>query len=103
MKCLCVCQSPGASRAFCEHCKGNNIVGNYWKERKIMEFFINRPVKIIWERDVIPQSDKIFKIIKIIELNSEIFVVIDASDNYGKAAKKESLIRLSDIRSITLI
>lgn len=33
MKCYCVCHSEHASRAWCEHCQGDNEVGRFHARR----------------------------------------------------------------------
>lgn len=68
----------------------------------MINVFLNKPVKIFWERIVIPEDTAVFKIFSTFQLNDEIFVIIYPFID-GKILGKERLVRLNDIKSIIKI
>ena len=49
INCYCVCHIPVSSKPSCEHCKGDNEVGRYWKNKKkaqVQGVRITRMIKI---------------------------------------------------------
>ena len=101
VNCKCTCHNPIYSNAYCEHCKGNNSVGNYWREKMTYSsfdaYFLNKSVLIGWERIVIPKGDRIFKILSLFQLYNETYIIIKPIEE-----QKEIMIKLCEIKSITL-
>lgn len=48
LDCYCVCHSPFASVSYCEHCKGDNEVGNTYKERERLRDEVMKQAKALF-------------------------------------------------------
>ena len=66
-------------------------------------YFLNRPVFIGWERIVIPKGDRIFKIVCHFKLYDEFYIIIRPIDNLKEEVFKEIMVKLYEIKSITLV
>lgn len=47
-ECYCVCHYPYNSGSYCEHCKGDNKVGNFLRERERLELEVLIQAKLFF-------------------------------------------------------
>lgn len=67
-------------------------------------YFMHKNVLINWERVIIPNGARVFKIVNHFNLYNESYVVIAPIDKLtDKIICKEILVKLYDIKSITLV